>query len=99
MEMFNDEIERRKESNVWSKNIAGRVIKERSRRTRRKLTVVGSIFVTVMIAIAIGINVYQGNIIENSWENYFMSAVYESVATDPVPEKVDKFIEYSFNGN
>lgn len=99
MGIFSDEIESRKGSNNWSKDIAVRVVKEHSRRKRRKLTVAGSIFVSLMIAISIGINVFKTSISEDSWENYLMTGIYESVETEAFPQEVDEFIKYSFNGN
>jgi len=97
MYSLNEEIEKRIQSNYWSQEIAEKVISEKSRRTKRKLTVTGSLFIGLFMFIVIGLNVYQTKPESASWSENFMSAIIESINI-AIPEDVDEFISYSFNG-
>lgn len=96
MEKFNREIENREESTLWNEDIAERVIQERSRRTRRNISVAGSIFIVLLMLVTAGFNMYKSRVTEDSWENYLTSTIRETFETEVVPEEVDDFIEYSF---
>jgi hypothetical protein len=94
---LNDEINKRMQQKSWSKEIARKVISEKSRRTRRKLTFTGSLFIVFFLSFVVGVNVSRIRSEGASWDSYIMSAVTESTNTE-IPQDVVEFISYSFNG-
>lgn len=94
---LNKEIEKRMRSNSWSKEIAEKVISGRARRTRRNLTLTGSLFMVFFLFFVVGFNFYQIKSEGASWDNYIISTVIESTNTT-IPQDVEEFITYSFNG-
>jgi hypothetical protein len=94
---LNDEINKRMQQKSWSEEMARKVISEKSRRTKRKLTLTGSLFIVFFLSFVVGINASRIRSEEASWDNYIMSAVTESTNTE-IPQDVVEFISYSFNG-
>ncbi|MBN1695122.1 hypothetical protein JW879_06965 [candidate division WOR-3 bacterium] len=98
MHSINGEIEKRIQSSFWSEEIAGKVISERSRRRKRNLSVVGSLTVVFFLFFVVGFNVSRIEPASTSWNETLISTVTESINPYIIPEDVDEFIEYSFNG-
>jgi hypothetical protein len=98
MRSLNEEIEKRKQSGFWSEEIAGRVISERVRRRKRNLSVIGSLTVVFFLFFVVGFNVSRIEPAGASWDETLISTVTESINPYIIPEDVDEFIEYSFNG-
>jgi hypothetical protein len=98
MRSLNEEIEKRKQSGFWSEEIAGRVISERVRRRKRNLSVIGSLTVVFFLFFVVGFNVSRMEPASTSWNETLISTVTESINPYIIPEDVDEFIEYSFNG-
>lgn len=94
---LNDEINKRMQQKSWSEEIARKVISEKTRKTKRKLTFTGSLFVVFFVFFVIGFNISQTRSEEASWDDYIMSAVTESINTT-IPQDLEEFISYSFNG-
>jgi hypothetical protein len=94
---LNDEINKRMQQKSWSEEIARKVISEKTRRTKRKLTFTGSLFIIFFVFFVIGFNISQTRSGGTSWDNYIMSAVIESTNT-AIPQDLEEFISYSFNG-
>lgn len=95
MYSLDDEVEKRMQNDSWNKEISERVISERGRRTKKKLTLAGSLFVGLFIFVFFGLSIYQSSE-EIPWNNYLMSAVVDSTDIDLVPADVDDFITYAF---
>ena len=95
---IDDEINKREQSNLWSEEMAKRVFLERSRRTKRKIAVAGSMFTVFSLFFVIGFNVsrmeYEGSL----WGEDYISSVTDSLYPYVIPEGVEEFISYSFNG-
>ncbi len=98
MYRIDNEIDKRKQSKLWSENIARNVLSEKSRRARRKLTVAGSFFIVFFVFFVIGFNVSRMEPASTSWNETLISTVTESINPYIIPEDVDEFISYSFNG-
>ena len=98
MHSLNEEIEKRIQSGFWSEEIAGRVYSEKSRRRKRNLAVTGSLIVVFFLFFVVGINVFQMEPAGTSWDETLISTVTESINPYIIPEDVDEFISYSFNG-
>ena len=98
MHNINDKINKREQSKFWSKEIAGRVVTERSRRAKRKLTVTGSLFIVFFLFFVIGYNISLTKTESTTWSDTFISEVTESIYPYMIPQDVDEFITYSFNG-
>ena len=98
MRSLNEEIEKRKQSGFWSEEIAGRVISERVRRRKRNLSVIGSLTVVFFLFFVVGFNVSRMEPASTSWNETLISTVTESINPYIIPEDVDEFISYSFNG-
>ncbi len=94
---LNDEINKRMQQKSWSEDIARKVVWEKSRRAKRKLTLTGSLFMVFFLFFVIGFNVSRIRSEGASWDSYIMSAVTESINTE-IPQDVVEFISYSFNG-
>ncbi len=98
MPSINEEIEKRMQSGFWSEEIAGRVISERFRRRKRNLAVTGSLIVVFFLFFVIGFD-FSGTGSESpSWNETLISSVAETVYPQVIPQDVDEFISYSFNG-
>jgi len=98
MRSLNGEIEKRIQSGFWSEEIAGRVISERVRRKKRNLAVTGSLMVVFFLFFVVGFNISEMEPAGASWDETLISTVTESINPYIIPEDVDEFIEYSFNG-
>jgi hypothetical protein len=94
---LNDEINKRMQQKSWSEEIARKVISEKYRRTKRKLTFTGSLFIVFFVFFVVGIKVSRTRTEGTSWDNYIMSSVIESTNT-AIPQDLEEFISYSFNG-
>jgi hypothetical protein len=95
---IDNEINKREQSNLWSEEMAKRVLLERSRRTKRKLAVASSMFTVFFFFFVIGFNVsrveYEGSL----WGEDYISSAADSLYPYVIPEYVEEFISYSFNG-
>jgi len=98
MYRINDEINKREQSKFWSEEIANKVLSEKSRREKRKLTVTGSLVVVFFLSFVIGLNVSRARPASPSWSDTFISAVADSIYPYVIPQDVEEFITYSFNG-
>lgn len=98
MHSLNNEVEKRMQSNNWSEEMAERVISEKKRRTRNKITLAGSLFVGLIVFTLVGLNIFHQKSAGRYWSNYFTSAVEEYTDIDLVPSDIDEFIATSFEG-
>ncbi len=98
MHSLNKEIEKRIQSSFWSEEIAGKVIFERSRRKKRNLAVTGSLFIVFLLSFVIGFDFSKTEPASPDWNETFISSVTETIYPSVIPENVDEFISYSFNG-
>ncbi len=98
MPNINEEIEKKMQSGFWSEEMAGRVISERSRRRKRNLSVIGSLTVVFFLFFVVGFNVSRMEPASTSWNETLISTVTESINPYIIPEDVDEFISFSFNG-
>lgn len=99
MYKIDEEIDKREQSKLWSEEMAKKVFSEKARRTKRKLTVTGSMFIVFLLFFVIGLNHPQQKIpTGSSWSSSFMSSVTDSVYPYAIPQDVEYFISYSFNG-
>jgi hypothetical protein len=98
MHSLSEEIEKRIQSDSWSKKMAGKVMFERSRRRKRSLAVTGSLFVVFLLSFIIGFDFSKTGSVSSSWNENFISSVTEAVYPQVVPQDVDEFISYAFNG-
>jgi len=95
---INDEINKREQSKFWSEEVAKKVLYERYRRNKRNLAVTGSLVIVFFLFFVIGFDFSQTEPESPSWNETFISTVTESVNPYIIPEDVDEFISYSFNG-
>ena len=97
--MYNldDEINKRMQQKSWSEEIARKVISEKTRRTKRKMAVTGSLFIVFFMSFVIGFNASKTKSGGTSWNDYLMSTVIESTNT-AIPQDLEEFISCSFNG-
>jgi hypothetical protein len=98
MHNLNEEVEKRIQSSFWSEEIAGKIISERLRRKKRNLAVTGSLIVVFFLFFVVGFNVSRTEPAGASWNETLISTVTESINPYIIPEDVDEFISYSFNG-
>ncbi len=98
MYSLNGEIEKRIQSSSWSEKMASRILSERSRRTKRKITFTSSLFIAFFLFFVIGFNVSRVQPESSSWGSTFISSVTDSIYPYVIPQDVDEFISYSFNG-
>jgi len=98
MYRINDEINKREQSKFWSEEIANKVLSEKVRRTKRKLAVTGSSLVVFFLFFVIGLNVSRARPENPSWADTFISSVTDSIYPYVIPQDVEEFITYSFNG-
>jgi hypothetical protein len=94
---LNDEINKRMQQKSWSEEVARKVISEKTRRTKRKMTVTGSLFIVFFMSFVIGFNISKSKSEGSSWNDYLMSTVIESTNNE-IPQDLEEFISYSFNG-
>jgi hypothetical protein len=99
MYRIDSEINKRKQSKLWSEDIAQKVLSEKSRRARRKLTVVGSFCIVFFVLFVIGFNVSRVGTESPYWVDDFISSVTDdSYYQSQVQEDLYYFVTYSFNG-
>jgi len=98
MYRINDEINKREQSKFWSEEIANKVLSEKVRRTKRKLAVTGSSLVVFFLFFVIGFDFSKTEPVSPSWSDTFISAVADSIYPYVIPQDVEEFITYSFNG-
>jgi len=98
MYKIDNEINKREQSKLWSEEMAKKVFSEKVRRTKRKLTVTGSLVVVFFLSFVIGLNVSRARPENPSWGDTFISSVTDSIYPYVIPQDVEEFITYSFNG-
>jgi len=98
MYKIDNEINKREQSKLWSENMAKRVLVERSRRTKRNLTVASSMFVALFLFFIVGFNVSLTQPEDSLWGEGYISSVTDSTYPYSIPQDVDEFIFCSFNG-
>ncbi len=98
MYKLESEINKREKNNSWSQEIAAKVLSERSRRRKTKITVTGSLFVVFCMFFVIGFNFIKMGPSDPSWSEAIITSVDEVIYPQAIPQYVDEFISYSFNG-
>jgi hypothetical protein len=98
MYKIDNEINKREQSKLWSEEMAKKVFSEKARRTKRKLTLAGSMFMVFFLSFVIGFNVSRSEFESSSWGADYLSSVTDSIYPYVIPQDVDEFISYSFNG-
>lgn len=98
MRNLNEEISKRMQSSSWSKKMAGKVVLEKSRRKKRNLIATGSIFMVFILSLVIGFEFSKTGAESPSWSDTFISSVTENIYPQVIPQDVDEFISYAFNG-
>jgi len=92
------EIDKRERSSCWSEEIARKVLSAKSRRTKMKITVTGSLFMVFLLFFFIGFD-FSGTVSSSpSWSETIISSVNETMYPQLIPQEVEEFISYSFNG-
>jgi hypothetical protein len=98
MYKIDNEINKREQSKLWSDEMAKKVLFERSRRTKRKLAVASSMFTVFFFFFVIGFNAFRMEPEASLWSEDYLSSVTDSIYPYVIPEDVEEFISYSFNG-
>ena len=98
MYKLESEINKREKNNSWSQEIAAKVISERSRRRKTKITVTGSLFTVFFLFFFIGFNFIKTGPSSPSWSESIIASVDEVMYPEAIPQDIDEFISYSFNG-
>jgi hypothetical protein len=98
MYKIDNEINKREYSKLWSEEMAKRVLCERSRRTKKKFAVASSMFTVFFFFFVIGFNVSRMEPEGSLWGEDYISSVADSTYPYSIPEYVEEFISYSFNG-
>jgi hypothetical protein len=98
MYKLESEINKREKNSCWSEEIAQKVISERSRRRKTKITVTGSLFMIFFMFFVIGFNFIRTEPTGPSWSETIIASVDENVYPELIPQDIDEFIFYSFNG-
>ena len=98
MYKLESEINKREKNNSWSQEIAEKVISERSRRRKTKITVTGSLFMVFFMFFVIGFNFIKTETSGPSWSDELIASVDENVYPELIPQDIDEFISYSFIG-
>jgi len=98
MYKIDNEINKREQSKLWSEEMAKKVFSEKARRTKRKLAVAGSMFMVFFLSFVIGFNISRIEFYEVSWSEDYISSVTDSIYPYSIPQDVEEFISYSFNG-
>jgi hypothetical protein len=98
MYKIDKEINKREQSELWSEDMAKRVIFERSRRTKKKLTVASSMFMVLFLFFVISFNVSLIEPEDSLWGEDYISSVTDSTYPYSIPQYVDEFIFFSFDG-
>lgn len=99
MYRIDSEINKREQSRLWSEDMAKKVLSEKSRRYRRKLTVAGSFCIVFFVFFVIGFNINRIRPDSSYWVDDFISSVaedgyYESSISDDLYD----FVIYPLNG-
>lgn len=98
MYKIDNEINKREQSKLWSEEMAKRVLFEKSRRTKRKLAITSSMFMVFFLFFVIGFNVSKVEPEGSPWGEDYISSVTDSIYPYVIPQDVEEFISYSFNG-
>ena len=98
MYKIDNEINKRAQSRYWSEEMAKKVLSEKSRRTKRKLSFTSSLFIAFFLFFVIGFNVSKVKSESSSWGADYISSVTDSIYPYVIPQDVEEFISYSFNG-
>ena len=98
MYKLENEINKREKNNSWSQEIASKVISERARRRKTKITVTGSLFMVFFMFFVIGFNFIKTETSGSSWSDEFIASVDEVMYPELIPLDIEEFISYSFNG-
>jgi hypothetical protein len=95
MYRIDNEINKREQSKLWSENIAKKVLSEKSRRARRKLTVAGSFCIVFFVFFVIGFNVSRVRSESPYWVDDFISSVTDdSYYQSEMQEDLFDFVTY-----
>jgi hypothetical protein len=99
MYRIDNEINKREQSKLWSEKMANRVLYEKSRRARKKLTVAGSFCIVFFVFFVIGLNLDRFRPDSSYWVDDFVSSVTDdSYYESSVSENFFDFVTFSFNG-
>ncbi|MEJ2567315.1 MAG: hypothetical protein P8Z50_00320 [candidate division WOR-3 bacterium] len=98
MYKLESEINKREKNSCWSEEIATKVISERSRRRKVKITVTGSLFMVFFMFFVIGFNFIKTEPSSPSWSETIIASVDEAFYPQAIPQYIDEFISYSFDG-
>ncbi len=98
MYRISEEISKREQSKLWSEEIARRVISEKSRRAKTRLSVTGSLIVVFVLSFVVGFNISRGHESDNWVDDFISSVTDDTYYQSDTQGDLFNFVTYSFNG-